>query len=94
MCLTHGVAFKFLPTQGQVLFSNGKQNDRGQSGKFITIYPDDDAHLEVLLGELETVLQGLDGPYILNDLRYHDAPVYVRYGGIAPSATPTASTSR
>lgn len=88
VCVAHEVAFKFLPGRGQLTFANGKQNDRGQSGKFITIYPDDDDQLAVLLGELEAVLTGLNGPYILSDLRYGEAPVYVRHGGIMPLDLP------
>lgn len=88
VCVEHGVAFKFLPSTAQLAFSNGKQNDRGQSGKFITIYPDDDDQLATLLAALETVLAGQEGPYILSDLRYGEAPVYVRHGGIMPLSYP------
>lgn len=82
VCVAHEVAFKFLPTEGRLSETNGKQQDRGSSGKFVTIYPDDDDQFAVLLAELEDVLTGQQGPYILSDLRYGDAPVYARYGGI------------
>lgn len=82
VCAARGVAFKFLPVEGMLADSNGKQNDRGASGKFITIYPDDDAQLGELLDELDETLTGQEGPYILSDLRFRDAPVYVRYGAI------------
>ncbi|WP_040161962.1 class III lanthionine synthetase LanKC [Nigerium massiliense] len=82
ICVARQVSFKFLPTDGELSDANGKQGDRGSSGKFITIYPDDDEQLAVLLEELEEALQGQDGPYILSDLRYRAAPVYARYGGI------------
>lgn len=84
ICVARGVAFKFLPDMGNLVDSNGKQQDRGSSGKFITIYPRDDEQLHELLDELETALAGQQGPYILSDLRYREAPVYVRYGGIMP----------
>lgn len=82
VCVARQVAFKFLHDPASLIDTNGKQHDRGGSGKFITIYPDDDAQLESLLAELEHALAGRHGPYILSDLRYGDAPVYVRYGGI------------
>ena len=82
ICVEHQVSFKFLPTKPGLIDANGKQGDRGSSGKFITIYPNDDAQLAVLLEALENTLKGQRGPFILSDLRYRDAPVYVRYGGI------------
>lgn len=82
ICVRHSVAFKFLPTESFLAETNGKQADRGSSGKFVTIYPDDDGQLAELLAELEEALAGQQGPYILSDLRYGGAPVYVRYGGI------------
>lgn len=82
VCVDRDVAFKFLPSEGALADTNGKQQDRGSSGKFITIYPADDAQFAELLATLEDVLTGQQGPYILSDLRYGDAPVYARYGGI------------
>lgn len=82
LCVERDVAFKFLPDEGKLADTNGKQADRGASGKFITIYPDDDAQFAELLEALEEALAGQDGPYVLSDLRYRDAPVYVRHGGI------------
>lgn len=82
LCVERDVAFKFLPDEGKLADTNGKQADRGASGKFITIYPDDDAQFAELLEALEEALAGQDGPSVLSDLRYRDAPVYVRHGGI------------
>ncbi len=82
-CVEAQVAFKFLPTLAELVHSSSKQGDRGGSGKFVTVYPDDDAQLARLLGLLRTRLAGQEGPYILSDLRVaDDAPVFVRYGGI------------
>ena len=88
ICVAHDVSFKFLYEPSSLQDTNGKQQDRGSSGKFITIYPDDDEQLAVLLDELETALAGQRGPYILSDLRYGEAPVYVRYGGIMSFSYP------
>lgn len=82
ICLDKQVAFKFLPEPCHLLDTNGKQQDRGASGKFITIYPRDDEQFAELLEELDQALAGQQGPYILSDLRYGDGPIYVRYGGI------------
>lgn len=38
---------------------------------------------ELILSELDHLLSGQPGPYILSDLRYDDGPLYVRYGGFA-----------
>ncbi len=53
---------------------------RASSGKFVTIYPADDAQFSKLVEQLSTALVGRRGPYILSDLRIGDGPVYVRYG--------------
>lgn len=90
LCVERGVAFKFLPLLSNLVDSNGKQQDRGASGKFITIYPDDDDQFAELLEALEGTLHGQRGPYILSDLRYRDAPVYARYGGIMMLSYPDA----
>lgn len=82
LCVAREVSFKFRHEPGSLDDINGKQHDRGSSGKFITIYPADDAQLASLLEELETALAGQRGPYILSDLRYGVAPVFVRYGGV------------
>jgi len=88
VCVRNTVCFKFLYEASTLMDTNGKQHDRGGSGKFVTIYPDDDAQLALLLDELEAELAGQEGPYILSDLRYADAPVYVRYGGIMSLSYP------
>jgi tRNA A-37 threonylcarbamoyl transferase component Bud32 len=62
---------------------NAKYAPRSASGKFITIYPRDEAACERILAELDSLIGGAPGPYILSDLRYADGPLYVRYGGFA-----------
>ena len=46
----------------------------------MTIYPADEAQLHTTLTELDEILQGVKGPYILSDLRYSEGPLFVRYG--------------
>ncbi|WP_151476128.1 class III lanthionine synthetase LanKC [Streptomyces albicerus] len=82
-CLPHRVAFKFLPSVDILFLANAKYAHRGSSGKFVTVYPVDEAECERVLTELGTVLDGRPGPYILSDLRWGAGPLYVRYGAFA-----------
>ena len=80
-CLAAGLPFKHLRSGGLLFLRNSKYAERGGSGKFATLYPADEAELERTLKQLDSVLSGQPGPYILSDLRYGDGPLYVRYGG-------------
>ncbi len=51
--------------------------------QFVTVYPADEEQLHTVLRELGSLLEGFEGPYILTDLRWHDGPLYVRYGAFA-----------
>lgn len=82
-CVERGVPFKFLRNEPVVVMYNSKSADREASGKLVTIYPADDAQLELVLKELNHLLAGVRGPYVLSDLRYAEGPLYVRYGGFA-----------
>ncbi|MEV1287731.1 class III lanthionine synthetase LanKC [Micromonospora sp. NPDC049679] len=82
-CVPRGLPFKFLRGPRMLLMRNSKYARRGSSGKFVTIYPRDEAELELACKELAELLDGEAGPYILSDLRYGPGPVYVRYGGFA-----------
>lgn len=79
-CVPRGITFKFIRNRALLLLRNAKNASRGGSGKFVTIYPSDDAQLEVTLTELGELLGGQPGPYILTDLRWGPGPLYVRYG--------------
>ncbi|MEJ7725903.1 MAG: class III lanthionine synthetase LanKC, partial [Actinomycetes bacterium] len=82
-CVPRGIPFKFVRSKQLLLLANGKYAHRGSSGKFVTIYPVESTPLETILTELGAALAGLDGPYILSDLRWEDGPLYVRYGAFA-----------
>ncbi|WP_434740232.1 class III lanthionine synthetase LanKC [Micromonospora sp. SH-82] len=82
-CVPRDLAFKFLRGPRTLLMRNSKYAARGASGKFVTVYPRDEAELEPACKELDALLTGRTGPYILSDLRYGAGPVYVRYGGFA-----------
>ena len=82
-CVDRELSFKYLRGKTSLLVRNAKYAARGSSGKFITIYPADDTELERILTDLDPILAGQSGPYILSDLRYGDGPLYTRYGGFA-----------
>ncbi|MGN9778864.1 class III lanthionine synthetase LanKC [Micromonospora sp. H33] len=82
-CVPRGLSFKFLRGPRTLLLRNSKYASRAASGKFVTVYPRDDAELELVCKELDELLAGEAGPYILSDLRHGAGPVYVRYGGFA-----------
>jgi hypothetical protein len=83
-CVPRLISFKFLRAPHVLQMQNAKYASRGSSGKLVTIYPENEARLERVLTELDGILGGRPGPYILSDLRWADGPLYVRYGGFAP----------
>ncbi|MFF3339445.1 class III lanthionine synthetase LanKC [Streptomyces flavidovirens] len=82
-CVPRRIPFKFLPSKDFLFLANAKYAHRGASGKFVTIYPADEAQLHRVLTELDAALHGRPGPYILSDLRWAEGPLYVRYGAFA-----------
>ncbi|CAL9497310.1 putative SapB synthase [Streptomyces sp. enrichment culture] len=82
-CVAERVMFKFIRSLPVLRRRNGKYGDRSASGKFVTLYPVDEAQFEKILRELGGLLEGQPGPYILSDLRWGPGPLYVRYGGFA-----------
>ena len=83
-CVAAGVTFKYLRSAEILLLLNGKQAPRASSGKFVTVYPVDDAAFERVATDLAELLAGTPGPYVLSDLRIGEGPLYVRYGGFTP----------
>ena len=84
-CVPRQIPFKFVPAPHLLHLRNTKYAARDASGKFVTIYPADEEQLHTVLRELGELLAGLEGPYILTDLRWNDGPLYVRYGAFARS---------
>lgn len=74
------IPFKHLTNVGEFRKANSKYFDRGSAGKFITLYPATEEQLRRALEFLEEGLNGFPGPYILSDVKYGEAPVYLRYG--------------
>ncbi|MGC9497567.1 class III lanthionine synthetase LanKC [Streptomyces sp. WG7] len=80
-CVPRGIPFKFLRGRHILQLRNMKYAPRGGSGKFVTVYPADEAELREVLGGVDAVVGGEPGAYILSDLRWNQGPLYVRYGG-------------
>lgn len=80
-CVAAGVTHKFLADHRTHLLNNSKYARRGSSGKLMALYTTDDAHLRTVLDELEPLVRGRGGPYVLGDLRWRQGPLYLRYGG-------------
>ncbi|MGP4110372.1 class III lanthionine synthetase LanKC [Streptomyces sp. 4N509B] len=76
------VHFKFLMDPAAMRETNGKLFPRGASGKFITVYPADEAEFRAVGDALTRALDGFEGPHVLSDRRYPGSGVvYYRYGG-------------
>ncbi|MFJ8079156.1 class III lanthionine synthetase LanKC [Streptomyces sp. NPDC096205] len=86
-CVPRRIPFKFVPGPHLLHLRNAKYAPRDGSGKFVTLYPADEEQLHTVLRELGALLDGFEGPYVLTDLRWHDGPLYVRYGAFARSFT-------
>ena len=86
-CGHNHVPFKFLRTAADLMLSNSKQANRTSSGKFITIYPTDGVATQRVITELDELVTGADGPYILSDVRWNRGPLYLRYGAYLPMQT-------
>ncbi|MFI7178248.1 MULTISPECIES: class III lanthionine synthetase LanKC [Streptomyces] len=60
---------------------NSKSISRGSGGKLVTVYPRDDDEFRTCLADLARLLKGVEGAYVLSDLRYRDSKaLYFRYG--------------
>ncbi|WP_297555730.1 class III lanthionine synthetase LanKC [uncultured Actinomyces sp.] len=80
-CFAEEVTFKHAPSANALFMKNSKYGDRGGSGKFITVFPKSDVDTHTILKDLEVLIGGRPGPYILSDLRWKQGPLFVRYGG-------------
>ncbi len=82
-CFERRLTFKCLHGPAALLMQNSKYAARGASGKLLTLYPADEAELERTLVELDALVGGEPGPYVLSDLRWNAGPLYTRYGAFA-----------
>jgi hypothetical protein len=74
--------FKVVASVRQLAALNDGRGGRSQVGKFITVYPNDDAQAVRLAAALDETTQGLRGPSISSDRPLRpDSLVHYRYGG-------------
>ncbi|MFD5463168.1 class IV lanthionine synthetase LanL [Kitasatospora sp. NPDC127059] len=79
--------FKFAATEERLRELNSRNSERGSAGKFITVYPADDAQFQRLAAELDRATAGLPGPVVLSDRPYRPGSrVHYRYGAFAARA--------
>ena len=86
-----GVPFKFAAGGRIVRLLNSTHADRASGGKFLTVYPADDAQAVRLAEACHRATEGLAGPVILSDRPYRPGSlVHYRYGGFsaAPAVDP------
>ncbi len=81
----HRCAFKFARALRQLQLLIDQNADRAAAGKFITVYPDDDAHAVRIAEDLHEATLGLPGQVIVTDRRLREgSQVYYRYGAFTP----------
>jgi len=87
-CIENSIDFKFIRDEKLLTDINSKQWDRSSSGKFITIYPNNDSICLRTLENLEVLLRDFKGPYILSDGRFKNSKVlFYRFGRINSDST-------
>ncbi|PYC77286.1 hypothetical protein C7C46_19265 [Streptomyces tateyamensis] len=73
--------FKFAADRERLQQLNSRNSERGSAGKFITVYPRDEAQFQRLLTGLHLATEGLPGPLVLSDRPYAPGSlVHYRYG--------------
>lgn len=75
------VPFKFASDPGMARLANSKNWPRTGAGKFLTIYPRDEAAFVSLIEAVHAATADLGGPYLLTDRPFRDSRVvFYRYG--------------
>lgn len=94
-CFTHQLSFKWTRSRRAWLLKNSKYADRVASGKFITIYPEDEAEFVQTVYALAASLKEFaPGPYILSDRCWQASPVYYLYGAFKEMVKEIAGQKR
>ena len=84
--LAHGVRFKVVSSQRMLAAMNSAMFAKSQVGKFITVYPSDDAQAVRLAVDLDRVTRGQCGPRVPTDRVLRPASlVHYRYGAMRQS---------
>src|SRR5262245_50747071 len=81
MLLEANCAFKFAGSVDEVVKLNAPNYPREKAGKFITVYPADDADAPTLAERLHLATEGQPAPAVLSDRRYRPgSAVHYRFG--------------
>jgi hypothetical protein len=87
LLVAEGVPFKFAAGGRIVRLLNSTNADRASGGKFLTVYPADDAQAVRVAEACHKATEGLAGPVILSDRAYRPGSlVHYRYGGFSGGA--------
>lgn len=81
------ITFKYISNKKWLIYTLSSNADRTNSGKFITIYPLNYEQFVTIVHDLEGLLQGFVGPYILSDMRFKGTNIFYRYGKFNQSNT-------
>ncbi|MFE9334861.1 hypothetical protein [Streptomyces sp. NPDC006925] len=73
VCRRLALPWKFLRSRHIVTAMNTKYAGRATSGKTVTVYPRTESELRAALTELDGILHGCPGPYVLSDHRWNEA---------------------
>ncbi|NUS14408.1 MAG: protein kinase/lanthionine synthetase C family protein [Streptomyces sp.] len=85
---SQGIDFKIALDMNIFEMINSKAMSRGGAGKLVTAYPPDEDAFRRCLADLAVLLEGMEGAYILSDMRYKDSKaLYFRYGQFLPTQT-------
>src|SRR5258708_7182150 len=84
LLVAEGAPFKFAAGERVVRLLNSTHADRASGGKFLTVYPVDDAQAVRLAEACHRATEGMAGPVILSDRAYRPGSlVHYRYGGFS-----------
>ncbi|WP_344465511.1 class IV lanthionine synthetase LanL [Kitasatospora kazusensis] len=79
--------FKFTADREKLHEINSRNSERGSAGKFITVYPADEAQFRRIAERLHLATEGLPGPTVLSDRAYAPGSrVHYRYGAFTGRA--------
>lgn len=79
-CLDAGVAFKYMPSRNILHMMERKYAPLTSAGKFITVYPAEEAQLERLVARLTSRLAGRPAAVAVTDIPLPGCPIGVRFG--------------
>lgn len=80
-CYKNNITFKYINLK-EIAMQFRKESQISNTGKWITIYPINNANFKTIVKDLEQILKKQKGPMILTNRRYKDSIIYYRFGVI------------